>query len=710
MREAHVAPLPTYAFRSSPSGRRCSGKIPAGTDAASQFLSHWQVPDVTISPKTRLFYTHAAVAMLLASAAQVAMAGQPAPQSATSAWPAIQSPYRPDAALEARISAIVSGMTLEQKIGQMTQADIRSITPDQVRRFYIGSVLNGGGAWPLDSDRATVADWVALSDRFYRASMMTDMKVQVPVIWGTDAVHGHNNVYGATLFPHNVGLGAAHDPALMERIGRMTARAVRATGITWAFAPTLAVVENTRWGRSYESYSSDPALVRDYGDRFVRGLQGNLTGKEDVIASAKHFLGDGGTWLGKDQGETRTPEANLIAMHAQGYFSSLAAGVQTVMVSYSSWADTATGRAHGKMHGNRHLVTDVLKNRMGFDGIVVSDWNAIEQVPGCARAHCPQAINAGIDMVMVPDDWQEFIKATVADVQAGTIPLSRIDDAVTRILRVKLRTGLFDASPADATNRPADAAVGGAPIKALARQAASQSLVLLKNRKGLLPLLPGKRLLVVGKGAADMSRQTGGWSLTWQGTETGTPDFPNGDTLLAAIRAAAGAGQVDYSETGTDRDVAGYDAIIAVVSEAPYAEMKGDILYPASLAHSARYPADLAMLDAVSGKGVPVATIMFSGRPVYANDLINRSDAFVAAWLPGTEGKGVTDVLFLDSSGKAKDFTGRLSFDWPSSTCPEVSKARPAFARGFGLTYRHRGATPQLKETDAVGTCPAIGK
>lgn len=666
---------------------------------------------MTTFPKMNFLYTGIAATVLAASMTQTAAAAElQASASAVLAWPAIQSPYHPDAALEARIAAIVAGMTLEQKIGQMTQADIRSITPDQVRRFYIGSVLNGGGAWPLDTNRATVADWVALSDRFYRASMMTDMKVQVPVIWGTDAVHGHNNVYGATLFPHNVGLGAAHDPELMERIGRMTARAVRATGITWAFAPTLAVVQNPRWGRTYESYSSDPALVRQYGDHFVRGLQGKLTGKEDVIASAKHYLGDGGTWLGKDQGETRTSEANLIATHAQGYFSSLAAGVQTVMVSYSSWTDTATGIAQGKMHGNRYLVTDVLKGRMGFDGIVVSDWNAIEQVPGCGRAHCPQAINAGIDMIMVPDDWLEFIKATVADVRAGTIPMNRVDDAVSRILRVKLRSGLFDAPPADPANRPEASAVGDAAIRALARQAASQSIVLLKNSKGLLPLSPGKRILVVGKGAADMSRQTGGWSLTWQGTGNSTSDFPNGDTVLAAVRAAAGAGHVDYSETGADRDVANYDAVVAIVAEAPYAEMKGDILHPAPLAHSALYPADLAMLNTVSGKGIPVVTIMLSGRPVYANDLINRSDAFVAAWLPGTEGKGITDVLFRDAAGKAKDFTGRLSFDWPSSPCPEARKTAPAFVRGFGLTYRHGVATPKLKEMDAAGACPVIGE
>ncbi|HVU31518.1 MAG TPA: glycoside hydrolase family 3 protein, partial [Sphingomicrobium sp.] len=438
----------------------------------------------------------------------------PAASAATN-WPSASVPAT-DPALEARARSIVAGMTLEQKVGQMTQADIRSITPDDVRHYYIGSILNGGGAWPAMNMHSSVEDWVKLSDAFYRASMSTDMKVKVPVIWGTDAVHGHNNVYGATLFPHNIGLGAAHDPKLLERIGEATAAQVRATGITWAFAPTLAVVQNPRWGRTYESYSSDPALVKSYAEAMVSGLQGKLGSPTSVVATAKHYLGDGGTWHGKDQGETRTSEADLYATHAAGYYGALKANVRTVMVSYSSFTDTASGKSWGKMHGNSYLVGDVLKKRMGFNGLVVSDWNGVEQVPGCTKSHCPQAINAGIDMVMVPDDWKQFISSTIADVRAGRIKMSRIDDAATRIIRVKLETGLFDSSPA--TGPHPDSSVLHSPeVRDLARQAVRESLVLLKNERGALPLRPDAKVLVVGKGADSLPMQAGGWSLTWQG-------------------------------------------------------------------------------------------------------------------------------------------------------------------------------------------------
>ena len=318
---------------------------------------------------------------------------------------------------------IVAGMTLEQKIGQMTQPDIRSVTPDDVRRYYIGSILNGGGAWPSMNMHSSVGDWLKLSDAFYRASMSTDMKVKIPVIWGTDAVHGHNNVYGATLFPHNIGLGAAHDPALMERIGRATAEQVRATGITWAFAPTLAVVQNPALGpdlRKLQLRSGAGAVLT--AKRWCVVFRGSSAAPTSVLATAKHWLGDGGTFHGKDQGETRTSEANLAATHAAGYYGALKANVQTVMVSYSSFTDTATGKRWGKMHGNAHLVGDVLKRRLGFDGLVVSDWNGIEQVPGCTKWHCPQAINAGIDLVMVPDDWKKFIPATIAGRTCRTNP------------------------------------------------------------------------------------------------------------------------------------------------------------------------------------------------------------------------------------------------------------------------------------------------
>ena len=620
--------------------------------------------------------------------------------SSAEIWPRAAIPAAPNAALEARIHSIVAGMTLEQKIGQITQADIRSITPDDVRKYYIGSVLNGGGAWPGMNMHSSVGDWLKLSDEFYRASMSTDMKVKVPVIWGIDAVHGNNNIYGATLFPHNIGLGAAHDPALMTRIGRATAEQVRATGITWAFAPTLAVVQNPRWGRTYESYSSDPAEVRAYGEAMVRGLQGRLGSSTSVLATAKHFLGDGGTFHGVDQGETRTTEANLYRTHAPGYYGALKANVQTVMVSYSSFTDTATGKRWGKMHGNAYLVGEVLKKRLGFDGLVVSDWNGIEQVPGCTKSHCPQAINAGIDLVMVPDDWKAFIPATIEDVRAGRIPMSRIDDAVTRIIRVKLRSGLFDASPATGPHPDAEALHSKA-VRDLSREAVRKSLVLLKNNGGVLPLKRGGKFLVVGKGADSLPMQAGGWSLTWQGDQTTSADYPNADTLLAAMRKTLGAGAVDYSPDGHGVDPKRYRAIVVVAAEAPYAEMKGDVVFPAPYRHTVRYPDDLANLKRVSGKGVPVVTLLYSGRPVAANDLINRSDAFIAAWLPGTEGLGLTDMLF---GGRYK-FTGRLSFDWPAGDClPQNGGFQ--FRRGYGLSLASKSRLGKLPESQRNVACP----
>jgi beta-glucosidase len=621
-------------------------------------------------------------------------------------WPKAAVASSPDAALEARVHSIVAGMTLEQKIGQMTQADIRSVTPDDVRRYYLGSILNGGGAWPAMNMHSSVDDWLKLSDAFYRASMSTDMKVKVPLIWGTDAVHGHNNVYGATLFPHNIGLGAAHDPELMKRIGHATAELVRATGISWAFAPTLAVVQNPRWGRTYESYSSDPALVRSYAEAMVGGLQGKLGSSTSVIATAKHWLGDGGTFHGVDQGETRTSEANLFRTHAAGYYGALHANVQTVMVSYSSFTDTATGHAWGKMHGDAYLIGDVLKKKLGFNGLVVSDWNAIGQVPGCTNWHCPQSINAGVDLIMVPDNWKKFIASTVDDVHAGRIPMSRIDDAVSRIIRVKLKAGLFDESPA--TGPHPDASVLHSPaVRELAREAVRKSLVLLKNDHGVLPLRPKGKILVVGKGADSLPMQAGGWSLTWQGDQTRTSDYPYADTLLSAMRKSLGDDRVDYSPDGTGVDVGKYSAVVMVAAEQPYAEMKGDISFPAPMRHTARYPEDLEALAAVSGKGVPVVTVLYSGRPVAANDLIDRSDAFVAAWLPGTEALGITDLLLAGPGRKRRyDFTGRLSFDWPAGDClPQ--KGGIQFHRGYGLSLSTRARVGMLPVNPSVMACPA---
>lgn len=653
-------------------------------------------------------FRNALAAAALASVFTGSAIGKLAPASgwsadeakAIAAWPVRKSTNRLDPATEARIARIVAGMTLEQKVGQMTQAEIRSITPDQVRKHYIGTILNGGGAWPAMNKRATVQDWAALADEFAKAAMSTDMQVKVPLIWGIDAVHGNNNVRGATMFPHNIGLGATRDPDLVYRIGRATAQQVRATGIGWAFAPTVAVVQNQRWGRAYESYSNDPALVARLGASLTRGLQGNLKGDGDVLASVKHFLGDGGTMGGIDQGEARTSARELVAVHAPGYYSTLNAGVQTVMISYSSW--TMDGTAFGKMHGNRALIDGVLKQKLNFDGLVVSDWNAIEQVPGCKVDHCPAAINAGIDVFMVPEKWQSFIANTVADVKEGRVPMARIDDAVTRILRVKFRTGLFD--------RPLSAGrytgqTWAQEHRGLAQEAVRKSAVLLKNDGAVLPLRPGKRILVVGAAADSFPIQAGGWSITWQGDETDNSDYPVGETALDGIKRVYGAGNVTFSADGSAFAPGKFDAVIAVLGETPHAEMKGDVRWPAPIGQSLQYPADLPLLDRVGGKGTPLVTLLYSGRTTYATDLINRSDAFVAGFLPGTEAGALADLF---AGRKGQDFTGRLPFPWPSTTCPTngYPRAEQLFARGFGLSYGKARRTGRLAEAPALTACP----
>lgn len=624
-------------------------------------------------------------------------------------WPNVPSAIGKDPAQEARIAQILAGMTLAQKIGQMTQPEIKSITPDQVRQYYIGSVLNGGGSWPNNNKYASAADWVNLATQYHAASMNTDMAVKIPLLWGTDAVHGHNNVYGATIFPHNIGLGAARDAALIRRIGGAVGQAVRATGISWVFAPTLSVVRDDRWGRTYEGFSEEAAIVRDYASAYVSGLQGSFANDANVIATAKHFIGDGGTYLGIDQGENQASLSEMINLHGQGYYGALGAGAQTVMASFNSWNNGTQNM--GKMHGSKTMLTDILKTKMGFDGLVVSDWNGIAQVPGCSNASCPQAINAGLDIIMVPDDWKAFISNTMAQVQSGQIPMSRIDDAVTRILRVKMRAGLFNGKT-PAQNQYAGQA-SALQARALAREAVQKSLVLLKNNGSVLPLARSKRLLVVGKSADSMQNQTGGWTLSWQGTDNSNADFPNGDTILAGLRSLATS--VTYSADGSGVNPANFDAIIAVIGETPYAEGVGDISSSGSLAHSSRYPQDLAVLRAVAGKGKPVITVFVGGRPVYANDLLNLSDAFVSAWLPGTEGKGVADVLMRNASGGINlDFSGRLSFSWPKTACQTSNNIddadyAPLFAWGYGLRYASTASVPQLEVNIPGNGCNASG-
>lgn len=618
-------------------------------------------------------------------------------------WPALESRFAKDPAIEARVAEILASMTLEQKVGQMVQPEIKSITPEEVRQYYIGSVLNGGGSWPAKNKHASVQDWVALADAYYDASMGTDAKIPVPVIWGTDAVHGHSNVYGATIFPHNIGLGAAHDVELIERIAEATGQSTRATGVTWTFAPTVAVAQNARWGRTYESYSSQPALIREYAAAYVKGMQGLLDKDGNVVATAKHFIGDGATDGGKDQGNALVTQAQMINVHGQGYYGAIEAGVQTVMASFNSWNDIAAGKDYGKMHGSRDLLTVALKEKMGFDGFVVSDWNGIGQVAGCRDDSCPQAINAGIDMVMVPDAWKSFIANTIAQVKSGEIPQARIDDAVTRILRVKLRARLWD-------HKPSASQFAGKPEslvhRDLARRAVRESLVLLKNDGATLPLKKGQRVLLVGKSADSISHQTGGWSLTWQGTDNTNADFPNADSIAAGLREQLGEANVILRDSAEGVDPASYDVIVAAIGETPYAETNGDIVPSDTMAHSRRHPEDLAVLKAAANTGKPVVTVFLSGRALYANDLLNLSSSFVAAWLPGTEGKGITDVLVAGEDGKpAHDFRGKLTFPWPAVACPNADST-PQFALDAGLRYDDTKPVGKLPE-DATASCGA---
>ncbi|MCE4553694.1 glycoside hydrolase family 3 protein [Roseateles cellulosilyticus] len=611
------------------------------------------------------------------------------------AWPARQ-PQR-DPAVEARVEATLKTLTLRQKIGQMVQPEIRAITPDEVREYAIGTVLNGGGGWPGQDRAATPAQWRALSDQYQAAAQQATPGV--PLLWGTDAVHGHNNVRGATLFPHNIALGATRDADLVRDIGRATARAVRATGVQWAFAPTLAVVQDVRWGRTYESFGVDPALVKRLGQAAVEGLQDGLKDGRGVLATAKHFVGDGGTRRGIDQGVTNTTPEELAQVHGAGYLGALDAGVLTAMASFSSWTDTAAFVQHGKMHGNKTLLTDVLKQRLAFDGLIVSDWDGIAQVPGCTAESCPEAINAGIDVIMVPYQWKTFHANLQRDVEQGRVPLARIDDAVRRILRVKFSMRV-------PTDVPATMEALQAPE--LARRAVRESLVLLKHKPGLLPLKAGARVLVVGTAADSLPHQAGGWSITWQGRDTTNADYPQATSLLAALRQRLGAAQVTFDADGSHSDPQKFDAVIAVLAETPYAEGEGDVRLTENLRFSRRQPQDAAVLQRVAGRGAPVVTLLYSGRPLYVNDLANLSDAFVAAWQPGSEGAGLTDVLVAPATGQWPGFTGRLPFPWPAGPCQfSAHETKPWWPVGGGLSGKEtRSDTKRLPEPADPAICP----
>nr|WP_245373458.1 exo 1,3/1,4-beta-D-glucan glucohydrolase [Crossiella equi] len=626
-------------------------------------------------------------------------------------WPKVKSNIGSNPAIEKRIAKILSEMTLAEKVGQMTQPEIAAITPAEVKEYGIGTVLNGGGSWPGKKKNATPQEWLALADAYWQASK--ESRTKIPVIWGIDAVHGNNNVMGTTVFPHNIGLGAAQDPCLVRDIGEATAEQVRATGQDWAFAPTLAVVRDDRWGRTYEGFSEDARITRAYGYEAVRGLQGNSSRGIDadhVIGTAKHFIGDGGTTNGKDQGVNASSKADMVNIHGQGYYGALAAGAQSVMVSFNSWTNEELGIKEGKLHGSKLMVDEVLKNKMGFDGLVVSDWNGHGQVEGCTNASCARAVNAGIDVFMVPQDWKAFITNTIAQVNSGEIPMARIDDAVTRILRVKLRSGLFEAPKPSAREHAGKADADRA--RQIAREAARKSQVLLKNNNRVLPLSPRSKVLVVGKSADSMQNQTGGWTLTWQGTGNTNADFPTGTTILGGLKQALGADNVTFSETADNVDPSKFDAVIAVIGETPYAEGTGDI-GKRTLEAAKLYPNDLAVLDKVAGKGAPVVTVYVTGRPLYVNKELNRSDAFVAAWLPGTEGAGVVDKL-VRGWHTGLGYEGKLPYSWPKAACQTPLNAGqkdydPLFKLGYGLRNWETGKVGKLDETSPEQGCLSNG-
>jgi beta-glucosidase len=626
-------------------------------------------------------------------------------------WPAAASPTAiTDAKTEAFITQLMAKMSVEEKVGQTIQGDIASMTPADLEKYPLGSILAGGNSAPGGNDRAPPKAWTDLVDAYRKEALAPRPGHNpIPIMFGIDAVHGHNNIVGATIFPHNIGLGAMRDPALIRRIGEATGEEVAVVGGDWTFGPTVAVPRDDRWGRSYEGYAEDPEVVKSYSGPMTLGLQGELKagqalGAGHIAGSAKHFLADGGTEGGKDQGDAVISESELVAIHAQGYPPSIDAGILTVMASFSSW----NGQ---KITGNKTLITDVLKGRMGFQGFVVSDWNAHGQLTGCTNVSCPQAMNAGLDMYMAPDSWKGLYNNTLAQVKSGEIPMARLDDAVRRILRVKIKSGLFERVAPTVQGR--FDRLGAAEHRAIAREAVAKSLVLLKN-DGVLPIKPGAKVLVAGA-ADDIGKASGGWTLTWQGTGNKNSDFPHGQSIWGGIEQAVNAagGQAELAPSGqfkTKPDVA-----IVVFGEDPYAEFQGDV---AHLGYQLGDKADLALLKKLKAQGVPVVSVFLSGRPLWVNPEINASDAFVAAWLPGSEGGGVADVLVAGKDGKpARDFQGKLGFSWPKRADQgPLNRGQPGydpqFAYGYGLSYAQNptgGAAKVAALSEDAGNVAAAG-
>jgi beta-glucosidase len=580
------------------------------------------------------------------------------------------APYQ-DASLPVatRVEDLLSRMTLDEKAGQMTQAE-RLVVEDNsdVTRLGLGSLLSGGGSAPQPN---TAAAWADMVDGFQRQAMAT--RLGIPLIYGIDAVHGHNNVHGATIFPHNIGLGATGNPGLVQDIGRAVAEEVTGTGIQWDFAPCVCVARNDRWGRTYESFGETPELASSMTS-FITGMQGtSLRQSPGVLATAKHFIGDGGTTGGTDQGDTQISEAELRAVHLPPFQEAIRRGVGSVMISYSSWNGL-------KMHANEYLVTDVLKRELGFSGFVVSDWAAIDQIDGqgdFTAAEVTASVNAGVDMIMVPDHYERFIGYLEQEVQAGRITMARIDDANRRILTKKFELGLFEQPYAD---RSYTGTVGNAAHRALARDAVRQSAVVLKNTYDRVLPLPksAPKLFVAGKAADNIGLQSGGWTIDWQG---GDGNITPGTTILQGIRNTVyPGGEVIYDRSGNGLDDS-YNYAVAVVGEKPYAEFKGDRTDDLRLDAE-----DQQLIARLEATGVPVVVVLVSGRPLDITAELDAADAFVAAWLPGTEGQGVADVLFGDHNP-----TGKLPMSWPWDAGQEPINTgdgqSPRFPYGYGLNY-----------------------
>ncbi len=615
-------------------------------------------------------------------------------QSAPAAAPAASAPA---AAAANSPEALLARMSIERKVAQIIQPDIGSITPEDVRKYRFGTILNGGNSGPYGNDKAPATDWLKLADAYWEASTasLADGEPVIPAIWATDAVHGHANVPGATVFPHNIALGATGDADLIRRIGAATAVEIEVTGLDWTFAPTIAVARDDRWGRTYESYSENPELVTRLGAAMIEGLQGRagepgFLGKGKVAATAKHYFGDGGTAQGVDQGDVNGDLKALMAIHAAPYPAAINAGVASVMASFNSINGS-------KMHGNKPLLTDELRGNLGFGGVVVGDWNGHGQVKGCTNSDCPQALMAGLDIYMVPEDWKALHASLVAQVKDGTIPMARLDEAVLRVLKLKQALGIFDGEvkPSQRAYGGKWALMGSAEHRAIAREAVAKSQVLLKNA-GALPLKPGAVIEVAGSAADNVPQQAGGWSVTWQGGgDLTAADFPGATSIWGGIAAAAKAAGSTAVLAPKGDAASKPDVAIVVFGEPPYAEFVGD---RKDLAF--RDEEGLSLLKAYRARGIKTVAVFLSGRPLWVNRELNAADAFVASWLPGSEGAGVADVLF----GGVQP-SGKLSFSWPR-TCegaPLNSTDGALFPTGFGLGY---GAAAPLEKLDE--TCGAL--